>query len=88
MRACVCADGAEETCSDVLKEWISDIFSTLLELTLTVEGLVLSDQSVLQGPPVVLEQPLHFPAAQRGQVVLHFAGAAGVALRADAEVLS
>lgn len=55
--------------------------------TLTIEGLVLSDQSVLQGPSVVLEQPLHFPAAQRGQVVLHVAGAAGVALWAHAEVL-
>lgn len=72
-------DAAEDTCSDVLKVDFRHF--------LTVEGLVLSNQSVLQGPAVVLEQRLHLPAAQRGQVVLHFAGAAGVALWADAEVL-
>lgn len=75
----VCLDGAEDTRSDV--------FQGDFRHFLTVEGLVLSDQSALQGPPVVPEQRLHFPAAQRCQVVLHFAGAAGVALRADAEVL-
>lgn len=60
---------------------------SLARLKLTIEGLVLSGEGVLQGPAGVSEQPLHLPAAQRGQFVLHAAGAAGVALGTDAQVL-
>lgn len=53
----------------------------------TVKGLVLAGEGGLQGASVVFQKPLQLPAAQRGQVVLHVACAAGVTLGTDAKVL-
>lgn len=53
----------------------------------TVKGLVLAVEAGLQGPSVIFQEPLQLPAAQRGQVVLHLACAAGVTLGTDAKVL-
>lgn len=55
---------------------------------LTIEAAQLSCQCGLQGAAAVQERRLQLSSAAVGQVLLHLAGAAGVALGADPQVLT
>ena len=55
---------------------------------LTIKAPQLGGQRGLQGPAAVQERRLQLGAAAVGQVLLHLAGAAGVALGADPQVLT
>lgn len=55
---------------------------------LTVNALQLGGQGGLQGAAAVPKRGLQLRAAAVGQVLLHLAGAAGVALGADPQVLA
>ena len=60
----------------------------LLALPLTVEALVLGVEGDLERASLLLDQALEVHSTQVGQLLLHLTGAAGVALRADTQVLA